>query len=381
MSTAKTRSLYVHFPFCEAKCHYCDFYSLGREKTKAGDALKFSTALKQEANLRLMEGQREGWIPEGWDTIFFGGGTPSMTPPAEMREALGAFFEAVPPAAGCEWTMEANPSSVTAAHFREYRAMGINRVSMGVQSLSDHHLERLGRVHSHDDVYRALDTVFSAGFENVSVDLLCGVPGQTLAELEAAMARLTSFPITHLSCYLLTLPKHHRMAKDLPSEDAQLEHYLLVSQYMRSRRFEHYEISNFARPGSRARHNLAYWRGEGYLGLGPSAHSYFPHAETRVKNRSSLHGYFDQLVKSSALAVESSERLNDSQVEMERWMLGLRLAEGIPTQWVESSDSRRAKRREFERAGWMEPHPSDETRVRLTTRGFVLMDQIVASLL
>jgi oxygen-independent coproporphyrinogen-3 oxidase len=170
--------------------------------------------------------------------------------------------------------MEANPSSIELEQFRRYRALGINRVSMGVQSLKNDHLSILGRVHDEAHALRALETVFEAGFANVSTDLLCGVPGQSLDDLRSHMEKLTAFPITHLSIYLLTLPPHHKMYRDLPNEDEQLRHLLLIDEFMREKGFRHYEISNFARNGLRARHNLVYWQGGSYLGFGPSAHSY-----------------------------------------------------------------------------------------------------------
>src|SRR5690606_15278884 len=148
-------------------------------------------------------------------------------------------------------TMEANPSSITLDRMKAYRSLGVNRVSMGVQAFRDDHLKLLGRVHDRPTAFRALNDVFEAGFDNVSVDLLCGIPGRSLADLEDALRTFTKFPITHLSCYLLTLPPQHRMFKDLPNEETQLSHLLLIDQWMTSAGFEHYEISNFARPGRR----------------------------------------------------------------------------------------------------------------------------------
>src|SRR5690606_17791699 len=146
-------------------------------------------------------------------------------------------------------------------------------------------------------VFRALDAIFAAGYANVSVDLLCGVPGQSVADVEKAMDELTRYPITHLSCYLLTLPKTHRMFRALPSEDEQLEHLLAIDRFMTARGFEHYEISNFAKAGHQARHNLAYWKGESYLALGPSAHGFDAERGLRWKNFSSLHKYADLLAR------------------------------------------------------------------------------------
>lgn len=364
------RSLYVHFPFCEAKCHYCDFYSLGRERTKEGDADSFERALKAEAE------QLGHLLSPELDTIFFGGGTPSMTPPESMKRALEPLWKHSRVTEKTEWTMEANPSSIDLGRMKEYRALGVNRVSMGVQAMREDLLKNLGRVHSREAAIRALNVVFEAGFDNVSVDLLCGVPNQGIKDLEEAMTALSSYPITHLSCYLLTLPKHHPMYKDLPHEDEQLEHLLFIDRWMRERGFEHYEISNFAKPGKEARHNLHYWKGHAYLGLGPSAHSF--DSKKRWKNVSSLHKYSRDLASGQSV-VEWTEELSAEQRNLESWMLALRLAEGFPSEWLDTP-TRKSKSQALQAAGLLELHPSTPGRMRLTARGFSLSDQIVASL-
>lgn len=370
------RSLYFHFPFCETKCHYCDFYSLGREKTKPGDPDRFETAMIREITLRGKGGKLASPI----ETIFFGGGTPSMTPPDSMKRITDTLFQYATLAPGYEWTMEANPSSIDVQKFRAFKSLGINRVSMGVQSLKGEHLLKLGRVHDEAQAIQALEAVFSAGFHNVSTDLLCGVPGQTIQDLKAHIERLTSFPIQHLSIYLLTLPPHHSMYKELPNENEQLEHLLLIDQEMRARGFDHYEISNFARPGRQARHNLVYWTGGSYLSFGPSAHSYSSEGRSRFKNVSSLHKYAATLVEEDRLPVEWTETLTEEQIELEKWMLAIRLSEGFPRAWL-ASDRQRQKGQLFMERGLLEEHPDHPERLRATVRGFALSDALVKELL
>ena len=372
--TRNIRSLYVHFPFCEAKCHYCDFYSLGRERTREGDAAKFETALKREAEVMGPLLGRE------LDTLFFGGGTPSMTPAKSMEEALDVLWRFTSVTPETEWSMEANPSSVTRESLEDYRRLGVNRISMGVQALRTDLLERLGRVHSREAALRALDAIFEVGFTNVSVDLLCGVPGQGLLDVEEALKILTDYPITHLSCYLLTLPKHHKMYPELPDENVQLSHLMLIDRWMVDRGFEHYEISNFAKPGKRARHNLNYWKGESYLGLGPSAHSFDKNEGVgrRWKNISSLHKYALNLMEGQTV-VEFTENLTDSQRDLEAWMLALRLEEGFPVSWLKT-EAQKMKATSLEENGLLEKHPTLPVNLRLTARGFALSDQIIASL-
>jgi oxygen-independent coproporphyrinogen-3 oxidase len=368
-------SLYFHFPFCETKCHYCDFYSLGREKTKSGDATVFEQALIAEIKLRGEAGD----LATGIETIFLGGGTPSMTPPESMERIFAELFKYTKLNANAEWTMEANPSSIELEQFKRYRMLGINRVSMGVQSLKNDTLATLGRVHNEGEALRALDNVFAAGFTNVSTDLLCGVPGQTLADLESHMEKLSSFPITHLSIYLLTLSPTHKMFADLPNEDVQLSHLLFIDEFMKKKGFEHYEISNFAKPGFRARHNLAYWTEASYLAFGPSAHSFHKETATRFKNISSLHKYAESLIQKNQLPVEWTEHLSPEARDLEKWMLAIRLSEGFPISWLaQANQIQKASR--LLKEGFLETHPDHPDRYRATARGFSMSDALVKEL-
>lgn len=366
------RSLYIHFPFCEVKCHYCDFYSLGRSRTKEGDSALFEAALKKEVT------QSAHRLAPELDTVFLGGGTPSMTHYDSMAASLEPLWKHTSITPQTEWTMEANPSSVSLPALKAYRSLGINRISFGVQALRPDLLEKLGRVHSREEALTALGNAFEAGFQSVSADLLCGVPDQSVTDLEQALDLLLQFPLNHLSCYLLTLPPHHKMFRDLPGEDTQLEHLLFVDRYMKSRGFSHYEVSNYALPGKEARHNLAYWKGSSYLGIGPSAHSYDADLRKRWKNVSSLHKYA-QLLEKGESPIDSVEELTTEQIALERWMLALRLNEGFPETWL-LTPNQKARVHLFEGKGFLERHPSIESHWRLTATGFALSDQVIRSL-
>jgi oxygen-independent coproporphyrinogen-3 oxidase len=368
-------SLYLHFPFCEAKCHYCDFYSIGREKTRAGDPDLFERSLIREIRIR---GDRGEFAPE-FRTLFLGGGTPSMTEPASMERIFKVLFEYTRPAPEVEWTMEANPSSIGLERFRDFRSLGVNRISMGVQSLRPDHLAKLGRVHSESDALRALEEVFQAGFSRVSTDLLCGVPGQSVADLQSHMQRLTAFPLTHLSLYLLTLTPGNPLYSELPEEEEQLSHLLCIDRFMTDLGFEHYEISNFAKPGHRARHNLVYWSGGSYLGLGPSAHSFLRERGIRFKNPNSLHRWSTALLEKGEIPLEGEEVLTPTQRDLERWMLALRLEEGFPREWLDTP-RRKSKADLLHREGLLEPHPTLSGRFRATARGFALSDALIREL-
>ena len=323
-----------------------------------------------------------GTIAPILNTIFLGGGTPSMTPPDSMSRIFEELFRytQLAPHDGTEWTMEANPSSVDLSKLKKYRALGINRISMGVQSLKNEHLAILGRVHDESHAIQSLNTIFEAGFTNVSTDLLCGVPGQTLDDLRAHMEKLTSFPITHLSIYLLTLPPHHKMYKDLPNEEEQLKHLLLIDEFMREKNFRHYEISNFAKNNLRARHNLVYWQGGSYISFGPSAHSYSAGERKRFKNVSSLHQYTKMLIQEGKLPIEWEESLSSDQLDLEKWMLALRLDEGFPRDWL-TTDSQRKKSEMLIREGLLEKHPAQPGFLRATPRGFALSDAVIKTLI
>lgn len=312
------------------------------------------------------------------NTIFMGGGTPSKTDPQQMGEIFAEFLPGLNKSENFEWTMEANPSSVSQEKLTAYRGMGVNRLSLGVQSLNNEELKILGRVHDEEEALRAVDAALAAGFENISVDLMCGLPGQKLSSLENNLKKLTALPIRHLSCYLLTLPKTHRLAKQMPNEETQIQQLLFIDAFMREQGFRHYEISNYSRPGFEARHNLHYWNKGSYLGLGPSAHSYDHRNQRRWKNFSSLSKY-SSLIEKGELPIEWREDLTRDQQELETWLLALRLDTGFPKSWLTSDPQIRSMALLTEH-GYLEFHPEDANSIRLTALGFTVSDWIIEQL-
>lgn len=358
--------LYFHFPFCETKCHYCDFYSLAASKTTHEQHQSFENALDQEIKLR------QNAVLGPLKTVFFGGGTPSMTATEAMTSLFKDWLVPRLEKPHYEWTVEANPSSVNFNKLSLYKNLGVNRVSFGVQSLIPEQLQLLGRVHSREEASEALEAAFVAGFSNISVDVLCGIPNQTLAQLETTLEGLLRFPITHLSCYLLTLAPHHAMYKLLPNEETQLSHLLFLHEWMTDHGFEHYEISNFARPRFRAEHNLAYWKRRPYLGFGPSAHSF--DGTRRWKNLSSLKGYVTAL-SDGRLPIEQEETLTSSQQELEKWMLQLRLSDGFSKAELHHPWQKKKVDGLLEE-GWLEDHPTRFNFLRCSPKGFTLVDRL-----
>ncbi|MBC5581387.1 radical SAM family heme chaperone HemW [Anaerofilum sp. BX8] len=258
--------LYLHIPYCEGKCFYCDFYSRGNSRAVPEEYIE---ALLREMR-RFCNCDCASLRP---DTLYFGGGTPSLLTPGQAARLIS---EAAP-APGAEITLEANPGTVTLGSLRGYRRAGVNRLSVGVQSASDEQLRRLGRPHDAAAARRALQLAREAGFENISGDVMLALPHYSRAEFDATLELLVSGGVTHISCYLLKIEPKTRFGlhppQGLPDADAAADFYLYAVERLAEAGFAQYEISNFARPGCESRHNLIYWNCGDYLGLGPAAYS------------------------------------------------------------------------------------------------------------
>lgn len=266
--------IYLHIPFCRQACHYCGFHFSTRLESR--DAMV--QALQREAAL-----QRDffgaGSPPVG--TIYFGGGTPSLLAPTQIAAMLETLRSLFPVEAEAEVTLEANPDDLHIATLKAWADAGVNRLSIGVQSLDDPYLRWMGRAHNACQALESIDAARAAGFDNLSVDLIYGLPELSDAAWAATLRRMAALAPPHLSCYALTVEprtalahaiRHH--TQPAPEDERIARHFLLASDILQQAGYEHYEISNFSLPGRRSRHNSAYWSGEPYLGLGPSAHSY-----------------------------------------------------------------------------------------------------------
>ena len=261
-------SLYIHVPWCVRKCPYCDFNS----HEARGE-------LPEEAYVAALLADLEMTLPQVWGrpvlTVFIGGGTPSLLSVAALDALLSGVRARLPLAADAEITLEANPGTVEAEKFAGFRAAGVNRLSLGIQSLNDRHLTALGRIHDADEARRAADLALST-FENVTLDLMYGLPEQTVAEAEADLAAAIALGSQHLSAYHLTIEPNtwfHRYPPTVPDDDAAAAMQEAVEAQLAAAGFEHYETSAFARQGQRSRHNLNYWMFGDYLGIGAGAHA------------------------------------------------------------------------------------------------------------
>ena len=328
--TQNPLAVYVHIPFCAKHCAYCDFNVVVE---RAGSALVPETV---EAIRSDIERSAEALLehrPRRVETVFFGGGTPTYLTGAQLGAILQTIRDRFEVAPDAEISSEANPGSSDVEKFAEMRAAGFNRLSVGVQAFDDALLLRLDRLHSASEAEKAIVAARSAGFSNLSLDLMFGLPGQTLDLWRQSLDRALQCETEHLSLYALSLEpgtrfeRMHRGGKlDLPDEDSELAMYEEAITRLTAAGLEHYEVSNFARPGFRSRHNQVYWHNGEYLGVGPGAVSYL---EGRRWKRERLpKRYADKVASGADLSVES-EHLDAAGTLGETMMLGLRLSDGI----------------------------------------------------
>ena len=315
----KPLGLYLHIPFCRRKCAYCDFYSLPRG-AEAMDA--YTDALC--AALRAAAPRAAGYCA---DTVYFGGGTPSLLGEARLSRLLETAAASFALAPDAEITFEANPESACdVSVLRALRRAGFNRVSLGMQSADDGMLTVLGRIHTHGDTRRAVGAARQAGFENLSLDLMYGLPGQDAALWRGTLSAALALQPEHLSCYALKLepgtPLYARH-DPLPDDDAQVDMYLDAVSQLAAGGYAQYEISNFARPGFASRHNLKYWTLGEYLGFGPGAHSDFG------GRRFALARDLDAFLRGETVFSEDAP-IPAQERSRERVLLGLRTSRGLP---------------------------------------------------
>lgn len=323
-----TFELYVHIPFCRSKCRYCDFASwAGRE----GDMEAYADAVLREAAARA-----KAFPDAEIGTFFLGGGTPSTLPPALLERLLGGLRRlfCFSPAAEC--TTEANPGSLTAAWLDTAVRGGVNRLSLGMQALQPHVLRTLGRTHSFAQVEEAVSLAVRAGLDNLSLDLMFGIPGQSLRDWGDSLDAALSLPVTHLSCYGL-IPEDGTPLKalldagekQLPDEEDERAMYELALRRTREAGMAQYEVSNFARPGRRCRHNIGYWRQVPYIGLGASAASMLPAGGEIAYTRETNPRTIDAYLRMSPEGPRETERISPAEARFETMMLGLRMTEGV----------------------------------------------------
>jgi oxygen-independent coproporphyrinogen-3 oxidase len=372
--------IYVHIPFCMAKCRYCDFFSIPVARgsvDESGYASALISQLESELDIFPIEGREVG-------SIYFGGGTPSMLSPdffRSMLDGLAEKFHIVPEA---EISCEVNPATAEAAWFSELRSAGINRVSIGVQSFNERNLKILGRIHTPLDAMRAIAQAQDAGFSNLSTDIIYSIPGTSMADLEEDLRLLMMFFPAHVSAYCLNVEEGTQLQKKvlsgelkLPSEEEQLKQMRMISRMLRRVGWNRYEISNYAKPEMESRHNVNYWEYGEYLGLGPSAASFLMGVKNSFGVRRCVSREIGKYMKGEFLS--SEESIHKKQGALEFMFMGLRMTRGIELSrfceifggsvddFYSETLSSLADRGLILR---------DEKRIALTDRGIEISDQI-----
>jgi oxygen-independent coproporphyrinogen-3 oxidase len=391
-------SIYLHIPFCESKCIYCDFNSYaGLDHLFADfvDALCADIARgpEREALARLAPappGAPNSAEVGRVETIFFGGGTPSVLPPEAIGRILDTVARHYDVGPDAEISMEANPGTITEANFRGYRAAGVNRLSMGVQSFDDAHLKAIGRIHTAAEAVDAYERARRAGFDNINLDFIFGLPGQDLANWDATLRQAATLGTDHLSCYSLIVEEHTPLWLQVdkgqvvvPDDDAVADMYELCQATLAAVGYTQYEISNWSKPGKECAHNLVYWRGRPYLGFGPGAHGYF--GGRRYWTMLSPKKYVAAL-QAGGSALAGAEWIAPDLAMGEFMMLGLRTTAGIAPSEFAARFGRPFETvygplaRQLRDWGLLEVEPARDV-IRLTNRGLLLGNEVFARFL
>lgn len=358
--------MYVHWPFCKNRCTYCDFNAFPYQEKRYAEYTK--------AILEEIERYERS---ESVHTLYFGGGTPSHVPVEFLAQVIEALQKKFDMRHLEEFTVEANPEDVTADWIEQIKALGVNRLSMGIQSLDDEILQRIGRMHSGEDAMLAMQTALDCGIYNLSIDLMVGLPGQTVNSLKKDVDRVLAFPISHLSAYSLTIAEHTRMYRqreegmDFPTEDEERDMFHRLVEKLEDHGLSRYEISNFAKPGFESKHNLTYWHMHNYIGFGLSAASFIDgvHFMNSHSYRKYLRG-----------EGRESEKLTKEELYTEILLSGLRLKEGVDIETLKEKtgiEPQREKVQELIDRGLLQ----EGERLLCTDIGLDLLDQILVALM
>lgn len=368
----KPLSLYLHIPFCVRKCEYCDFPSY------AGCAHQIPEYV--DALCAEIASAAPKWPGRIVQTIFFGGGTPSLLTGAQMGRIMDAVRSSFVIAPDAEISMEANPGTLTHENLRAYRQAGINRLSIGVQTFDDRLLKNIGRIHTKQEAIDAVYMAHEAGFRNLNVDLMYGLPGQSISDFSDTLNTLLSLPVTHVSMYSLIVEEGTNLfarveaGEAVPGDDETLEMQHMAARILSAHGLERYEISNYARPGYECQHNLTYWRRGEYLGLGCAAHSMME--ETRFSNTLSVSEYLRGVREVEKDVLSAEDALEETV------MLSLRTSEGMDINLYQAlcAGAFSGKQRTISRLISEGLALQINDRLRLTERGMDVLNAIIEAL-
>lgn len=364
------RGLYLHFPFCEKKCFYCDFYSLADLNLKE----EYINALIRE--ITKFDGVKI-------DTVFFGGGTPSLLTVSELERIMSAIYRSFKVETDPEITLEANPMSINEVDkLKSFKSLGINRLSIGIQSFSDSELKMLGRRHTKDQAINTVMSAKEAGFDNISVDLMFALPCQSEESFKESVNTALTLPISHISLYALSIEENTVFGRkrqkgiDLHLPENDLEMYLLACEILKNNGFEHYEISNFAKDGKRSRHNMKYWQSEEYIGIGASAHSYFD--GERYAFPPSVKDFIKEARREEVYKNTPKDRAE------EFIMLSLRLSDGLDLKRLEEEYKITLTDKFYTLLDALEKNAllkQKNNRVTLTDKGFFVSNSVIVEIM
>lgn len=377
-------AFYIHIPYCVKRCGYCDF------NTYTPAELKISTGLEQISNsyidllLQEIDSVREQIVGEiTVPSIFFGGGTPSLMQPNDIGRVISKIKNEFDLPLNSEITLECNPDTVTKDSLENFKKVGINRVSFGMQSAVPHVLATLDRTHKPENLAQATTWANEVGISEISVDLIYGTPGESITDWQTSLDSALALPITHISAYALIIEEGTKLAAqikrgEVPEVDDDLvaDKYLIADKAFKEAGFEWYELSNWSKPGSESKHNMAYWNGDNWWGAGPGAHSHLDGKRFWNVKHPNL---YKERIQNKQSAVADSEVLKKDQIESERLMLLLRLPSGIEKQTL--NQMQLSELSEFVESGHLDRANWNQGRASLTLNGRLIADRILRKIL
>ena len=377
-------AFYIHIPYCVKRCGYCDFNTYTPSELKITEGLaqishSYIDLLLMEIKAAKVQVGQSANVP----SIFFGGGTPSLMQPDDIGRVISAIkseFTLLPDA---EMTMECNPDTVTKESLAAFRAIGVNRVSFGMQSAVKHVLATLDRTHNPENLLQVTTWAQEVGFSEISVDLIYGTPGESLADWQTSIDAALALPITHISAYALIVEEGTKLAAQIKrgevaqiDDDLTAEKYLVADKAFTAAGFEWYELSNWAKSGSLSKHNLAYWLGDNWWGAGPGAHSHLNGKRFWNVKHPNL---YKERVLANQSPVADSEVLEELQIESERLMLSLRLPSGVDKQSL--NELQLAELSSYVESGHLDQANWNQGRATLTLDGRLIADRILRQIL
>ncbi|MBQ8749598.1 MAG: radical SAM family heme chaperone HemW [Clostridia bacterium] len=376
LDAKKELALYLHIPFCEKKCNYCSFVSFCGKAEKFDEYIScviYELQIRKENNAVLR-------------TIYIGGGTPSLLSDKQMEKLLTAIYQNYEVLKDAEITIEVNPNSITKEKLIAYKMLGINRISVGVQSLNNKRLQQLGRLHTSSQVIEKLELIKSCGFTNISVDLIIGLPNQTIFEIKRAIKKLSKYA-THFSIYSLSIEENtpfydmfNKGELKLPNEKKSAKFYLMAVTALKKLGFERYEVSNFALDGYKSKHNKTYWEMQDYLGIGLASHSFI--GNERIANTEDLDVYLNNLKHFKPAFVK--EKLSKKELMEETIMLNLRESEGLNLEKFKNDfqiDLIKQKKNEIALLKQLELIEINDNHLKVTDKGILVLNQIIIRLI